>query len=314
MPGSVFPNINAKHQWQSYHAADLEMTDNPSGQYPKVDPQLERSLLGIEIPPCPEILLRIMAEMHKEEPDYHRLSDLISADVALAGGLIKTTNSPFFARSQRARSVHDALTILGLRTASHTIAGIILRNLFPNTPVMVRFWDASARTARLCAWLAYKLDIPGFHAEDAYTFGLFHDCGIPVLIMRFPQYKEVLGHANRNTQTEFTAIEESLVQTNHALVGSALARSWWLPEDMCQAIRHHHDLNALGPDSTLPGIHRKFIATTQFAEHFSQQQLGLDFTEEWSKFCTASLETLQIDEEDLEFLYSEARQIVSAAE
>lgn len=290
------------------------MTDSPSIQPPKIDPQLERSLLGIQLPPCPQILIRIMAEMHKEEPDYHRLSDLISADVVLAAGLIKTTNSPFFARPQRARTVHDALSILGLRAASHTIAGIILRNLFPNTPNMVRFWDASARTARLCAWLAYKLDIPGFHPDDAYTFGLFHDCGIPLLMMRFPQYKDVLGQANRNTQTEFTAIEESLVHTNHALVGSALAQSWWLPEDMCRAIRHHHDLTALAPDSILPKPQRQFIATTQFAEHFSQQQLGLDFTEEWPKFCAASLETLQIDEEDLEFLYAEAKQIVSAPE
>jgi HD-like signal output (HDOD) protein len=290
------------------------MTASPSSHDPKIDAQLERSLLGIEIPPCPEILIRIMAEMHKEEPDYHRLTNLISADVALSAGLIKTTNSPFFARSQRARSVHDALTILGLRFASHTIAGIILRNLFPNTPNMVRFWDASARTARLCAWLAYKLDIPGFHADDAYTFGLFHDCGIPVLMVRFPQYKEVLAQANRNSQTEFTLIEESLIQTNHAVVGSALTRSWWLPEDMCQAIRHHHDLTALVPNSPLPKAHRQFIATTQLAEHFSQQQLGLDFTEEWPKFCAASLKTLQIDEEDLEFLHNEAKQIVSAAE
>jgi HD-like signal output (HDOD) protein len=290
------------------------MTDSPSIQPPKIDPQLERALMGIEIPPCPDILIRIMAEMHKEEPDYHRLGNLISADVALSAGLIKTTNSAFFARSQRARSVHDALTILGLRVASHTIAGIILRNLFPNTTRMERFWDASARTARLCAWLAHKLDISGFSADDAYTFGLFHDCGIPILMLRFPQYKEVLGQANRNTQTEFTAIEESLVHTNHAIVGCALSQSWWLPEDMCQAILHHHELTALTPDSTLTKSHRQFIATTQFAEHFSQQQLGLDFTEEWPKFCAASLQTLQIDEDDLEFLYTEARQIVAAPE
>jgi HD-like signal output (HDOD) protein len=287
------------------------MTDSPLIQPPKIDSQLERSLLGIEVPPCPEILMRIMAELHKTEPDYHRLSNLISADVALAAGLIKTTNSPFFVRAQRARSVHDALTVLGLRVASNTIAGIILRNLFPNTQSMVRFWDSSARTARLCAWLAHKLDIPGFHPDDAYTFGLFHDCGIPVLMVRFPNYKEVLGLANRNTQNEFTAAEEALINTNHALVGSALAQSWWLPEDMFQAIRYHHDLKALAPDSPLPKSYRYFIATTQFAEHFSQHQLGLDFTQEWPKFSAASLETLQIDEEDLEFLYTEAKQILA---
>jgi HD-like signal output (HDOD) protein len=287
------------------------MTDSSSTASENHDPQLERALLDIGIPPCPDILVRIMAEMEKEEPDYHRLSNIISADVALAAGLIKTTNSPFFARSQRARSVHDALTILGLRASSHTIAGIILRNIFPSTPHLTRFWDASARKARLCAWLATKLDIHGFNADDAYTFGLFHDCGIPVLMARFPNYRDVLGQANLDGQHEFTASEDSLLKTNHAEVGSALAQSWWLDADMCLSIRNHHRLTALAPDSTLSRPNRLFIATVHFAEHFSQQQLGLDFTQEWSKFGAACLETLQIDEDDMEFLYSEAKQIVA---
>jgi len=270
--------------------------------------------MGVEIPPCPTILSRIMAEMHKEEPDYNRLSKLISADVALSAGLIKTTNSPYFLRSQRARSVHDALSILGLRNASHTIAGIIIRNIFPHTPSMVRFWDASARTARLCAWLARRLDIPEFNVDDAYTFGLFHDCGIPILMQRFPSYKDVLAASNRDAKNEFTASEDALIQTNHTLVGCALAQSWWLPEDMSQSILHHHNLTALTQQSNLPRIHRLFIATTQFAEHFTQQQLGLNVTHEWPKFCEDSLRELQIDEDDLEFLYAEAAQIVSATE
>jgi HD-like signal output (HDOD) protein len=290
------------------------MTDSPSTQPPKHDPLLERALLDIGIPPCPEILIRIMAEMDKEEPDYHRLSNIISADVALSAGLIKTTNSPYFVRSQRVRSVYDALTVLGLRVASHTIAGIILRNIFPSTPSMVRFWDASARTARLCAWLTHQLDIHGFYAEDAYTFGLFHDCGIPVLLGHFPNYREVLALANHDSLNEFTTSEELHLKTNHAVVGNALAQSWWLPEDMCLAILHYHSLTAFAPDSALPHPIRLFIAITQFAEHISQRQLGLDVTLEWPKFSAASLETLQIDEDDLEFLYTEARQIVTASD
>jgi HD-like signal output (HDOD) protein len=290
------------------------MTDSPSTQSEKHDPLLERALLDIGIPPCPDILVRIMTEMDKEEPDYHRLSNVISADVALAAGLIKTTNSPFFARSQRVRSVHDALTVLGLRTASHTIAGIILRNIFPTTPHLTRFWDASARKARLCAWLAHKLDIRGFNADDAYTFGLFHDCGIPVLMARFPEYKDILSHANHDRKNEFTAAEDALLKTNHAEVGSVLAQSWWLDADMCQSIRYHHKLAAFGPGSTLSRTNQLFIATVHFAEHFSQQQLGLDMTQEWHKFGDACLEALQIDEDDMEFLYAEAKQVVAAGD
>lgn len=290
------------------------MTDEQPKYHAKADPQLEHSLLEIEIPPCPEILIRIIAETGKEEPDFNRLSELISADVALAGGLLKTTNSPFFIRPQRARSVHDALSILGLRVASHTIAGIILRKAFPESPSMIRFWEASARTARLCAWLAARLDIPGLNADDAYTYGLFHDCGIPVLIGRFPNYKEVLGAANLDAETEFTVREEALVQTNHAVVGCALAQKWWLPEDMYVAIRHHHQVKALAPESDLPLNSRLFIATTQLAEHIVQEQLGLDMTQEWPKLGAASLRALKVDDEDLSFLYSEAQQILRTAE
>ncbi|MBI4809669.1 MAG: HDOD domain-containing protein [Nitrosomonadales bacterium] len=288
------------------------MTDDRPNFHAKSDTRLERSLLEVEIPPCPDILFRIIAEMRKDEPDFNRLTDLISSDVALAAGLLKTTNSPFFIRPQRARSVHDALSILGLRVASHTIAGIILRKAFPDGPSMLRFWDASARTARLCAWLAMRLDIPGLNADDAYTFGLFHDCGIPVLMGRFPNYKEVLGAANRDSKTEFTEREEALVQTNHAVVGCALAQKWWLPEDMYVAIRHHHQVKALEAGSDLPQPSRQFIATAQFAEHIVQQQLGLSMTEEWPKLGTACLRTLKIDDDDLEFLYSEAKQILAA--
>ena len=287
------------------------MTDERSTARPGADPLFERSLLEIGIPPCPEILVRIMEEMRKEEPDYNRLTNIISADVALSAGLIKTTNSPYFIRQQRARSVHDALSILGLRVASHTIAGIILRKAFPNTPSMVRFWDASARTARLNAWLAQKLDFPEMVSGDAYTFGLFHDCGIPILMGRFPNYKEVLGKANQSTQETFTEIERSILKTDHAVLGSALAQSWWLPEEMYQGIRQHHELTMLDQDSGLPRISRLLIATTNFSEHIAQQQLGMDMTQEWPKLGLASLRTLKIDEEDLEFLYAEAKQVVA---
>lgn len=287
------------------------MSDHSTTNQPRTDPLFERSLLEVGIPPCPDILIRIMDEMRKDEPDNHRLTNIISADVALSAALIKTTNSPFFIRQQRARSVHDALTILGLRVASHTIAAIILRKAFPNTPNMLRFWDASARTARLCAWLAHKLDFPDMAPGDAYTFGLFHDCGIAVLLGRFPNYKEVLNQANRSSQQTFTDFERAVLGTDHAVVGSALAQSWWLPEDMYLGIRHHHELMVLEQGSSLPRLSLLMIATAHFAEHIAQQQLGQAMTQEWPKLGEASLRMLKIDGEDLEFLYDEAREVVA---
>ncbi|MFZ3017621.1 MAG: HDOD domain-containing protein [Gallionella sp.] len=284
---------------------------NPSA----VDNLFERSIIDVGIPPCPVILDRFMAETNKDEPDYTRLASIIGTDVGLAAGLIKTANSPFFGLRQRVRSVNEALAILGLKTASRAVAGIILRNSFPNVVNLERFWDASARIAHLSGWLAQYLKIRGLRAEDAYTFGLFRDCGIPVLLGRFPNYAAVLDEANRDAVRSFTEVEEAAMPTNHAMVGCILAQSWWLPEEICLAIRNHHDREAIeSANSALPMLSRRLIATSQLAEHIVQQQLGLSLTQEWPKLGAACLQILDIGEAQLETLYVDAAPVAAAAE
>ena len=280
-----------------------------------VDQMVEKAVIDLGIPPCPAILNRFMAETRKEEPDYHRLASIICSDVSLSASLIKTANSPYFGARQRVRSVNDALVILGLNVASRAVAGIILRKAFPTVPNLERFWDASSRFARLSGWLAQRFDALGLPPEDAYTFGLFRDCGIPVLLGRFPNYAAVLAEANRDAVRSFTEVEETVLPTNHAMVGCILAQSWWLPEEICLAIRNHHDLMALeSAQSALPMLSRRLIAAAQLAEHILQKQLGLSMTQEWPKLGAACLQILDIGEAQLEALYVDAAPIAAAAE
>lgn len=280
----------------------------------EVDKLLSRSIIDLGIPPCPAILNRFMSEAQKEEADYHRLSNIISADVSLSASLIKTANSPFFGTRQRVRSPNEALARLGLNTASRAVAGIVLREAFPHVPNLELFWDASARIARISGWLALRFDLR-VRAEDAYTYALFRDCGIPVLLGRFPNYPAVLASANTDAVRSFVDVEDAAIPTNHAMVGSLLAQSWWLPEEICLAIRNHHELTTLESDSaSLPMLSLKLIATAQLAEHIVQQQLGLSLTQEWPKLGPACLHILDMGEAFLETLYVEAAAVTAAAE
>jgi len=280
-----------------------------------VDNLIERSILDIGIPPCPVILERFMVEARQDEPDFNRLASVIGTDVGLSAGLIKTANSPYFGVRQRVRSVNEALVILGLKTASRAVAGLVLSKAFPNVANLERFWDASARIALLSGWLAQHLDISGLRAEDTYTFGLFRDCGIPVLLGRFPGYEHVLVAANSDVTRSFTEVEGVDLPTNHAMVGCMLAQNWWLPEEICLAIRNHHDLAALESiHSELPVLSRRLIAIAQLAEYIVQQQLGLSLTQEWTKLGAACLRILDMDETDLETLSIEAAPIAASAE
>lgn len=282
-----------------------------------MDIKLERSIKSIGIPPCPKILVRVIDETSKEEPDYNYLTLIINADVALSAGLIKIANSAYFGARQRARSVREALTIVGLRAATRAIAGIVLRQAFPDTPTLERFWDASARVARLSGWLAQQLNISGLTPEDAYTFGLFRDCGIPILLITHTKsYEEILAAANNETQICFTHLEDTALQVNHAIVGSNLAQDWRLPAEINLGIRRHHDINMLQFEETrLPHIllSARLIAVAQLSEHILQKQLGLSMTQEWPKLGSACLQILNITPEHLNKLYEIASPIAVAS-
>jgi HD-like signal output (HDOD) protein len=299
-------------------AHNYKMTTTPSDSdrdSDRVAPLIENAILDIGIPPCPAILNQINSEMRKDDPDFKRLTRLINSDVSVAAGLITTANSPFFGSRYHVRSTNEALMKLGLNVASRAIAGIFLRKLFPVSASLERFWDASATIARVSGWLAQQDQVLiKARADDAYTFGLFRDCGIPLLLRRFDHYGAVLVRANKEEERSFTEIEVESCSMNHASIGGLLAQGWWLPEDIYMAIRHHHDYSQLQLDSksNLSKTTRALIATAQLAEHLFQHHSGLSMTREWFKGGAACLDSLGVTEENLHLLYDESAVLIGA--
>lgn len=276
-------------------------TDGPG------DRALVDSLAGIEIPPRPAILDQVMAELHADEPDYRHLATLITSDMGLSAWMIKTANSAVFGYRTKARTVRDALTMLGLLMVLRTVAGFSLRQTLPESPALAGFWDRAARTAHLSAWLARELGIrDGVRPQEAYTFSLFRDCGIPVLMRVNAGYEAALTAARHEHSRAFTDIEAEHLGLNHAQVGSAMARSWYLPEEHCDGILRHHDAAAVGDArSGLSATSRRFIAIAQLADHLQDGPQPVDC--EWGKLGQVCLHVLDIDETRIDALRSDAR-------
>jgi HD-like signal output (HDOD) protein len=252
-----------------------------------------------------------MTELGRHSPNLKRVGQLISVDVSLAAGLIKTANSPYFGLRNRARSVHDALLMLGLDVTSRAVAAISLRQAFPSNGRLERFWDASAQIAALSGWLAHRSQNPRLRADDAYTYGLFRDCGIAMLLLRFPAYRQTLERANADSELAFTAVEQQDFPTDHAMIGCMLAQNWWLPEEICLAIRHHHDQSVIDLfDSGLPAASRHLVAISQTAEHIVEKLAGGSRTEEWRKLGSSCLRLLKLGEPDLRELYGGATEVL----
>jgi len=156
------------------------------GSATDTDRELDRALASgplrdIVIPPCPELLVALRREMDQEEPDPHAIADIAGRDVAMAASLIRTANSPYYARSRPVTSVSEALGLLGLRMTEKLLTAFLMRNSIRiSSPLLEHFWDTSTRRALAMAHIARQLY--GVDAELAYTCGLFCHVGIPILM------------------------------------------------------------------------------------------------------------------------------------
>lgn len=277
--------------------------------------RMRMAIREIGIPPRPTILARIDAEMARDEPDFILLGRTISADVALSAALLKTANSPAFGLGKPVRSIQEALLLLGLRLTARTIAGLALQQTFQHVPNMERFWVATSTVAQVAAWLARTLALnPPVRPEDAYTFALFRDCGIPMLCQPFPEYRAALARASEAETQSFTDIEEAAIALNHALIGAELAEDWRLPTEVCLAIRHHHAQAAIAGDShpPLPRHARQLIALAQLAEVLVQQQTGLLRNCEWHKLGSVCLAQLDLGDDAVADLQIRCAQVLTA--
>jgi HD-like signal output (HDOD) protein len=286
-----------------------------ANEHSPIDESVERIIQDIGIPPHPAIIDRVIAEMRKAAPDFSQLGQIIATDVSLSASLMKTVNSPYFGLRSKVHSVADALTMLGLDVASRAIAIKCLRASFPVTPALERFWNASAQIAALSGWLAMKVHKTILHADVAYTFGLFRDIGIAILLRRHSRYVETLFRANQETERSFTDIEQRDIHTDHARVGYVLAMNWCLPEEICLGIRSHHELLAIElPESGVPLVSQYLIATSQTAAHILQCLTGLSCTSEWRKLGPACMRILCLSEDELPAICNAGADILESVE
>lgn len=286
---------------------------------PKQSALADQVLKGIEqnaIPPCPAILLEVVSESRKPEPDLRQLTNIISGDVGIAASLLKTVNSPFYGLSGKAQTIQQAVNLLGVTSTVNAVASIALRGVLPPPPQLERFWDGSMKIACLSGWLAQKMHSRvRISADLAYTFALFRDAGIPIMISKFPDYYATLSEANACPERMFTRIEEERHATSHALVGYLLAQAWWLSTSTSQAIRHHHDFNMISLNSRILTAETcELISLAQLAEYLLQQFSGQSRTREWDKMGAAIQARLQLTDNNLKELAEEASKLTLSAE
>jgi HD-like signal output (HDOD) protein len=246
-----------------------------------------------------------MIERASDDPDVQKIVRLISNDVGLSAALLKTVNSPFYGLRSKIGSIQQAVSMLGMKNVGTLVMGLALRSSIPMEGLQ-QFWDSAARSAQLAGMLAKNRAT--MLIEEAHLYTLFHDSAMPILLQRFPEYRQTMRDIHKHTWIEVTYLEDSRHNTNHAVVGGLLASNWGLPAQIREAIQLHHDISVFGDHALHPDI-ATLIALGHVAEHVENaisQHMNDNVWEEFGDLCRDHLE---MDEDDLRDFTDNARDL-----
>lgn len=251
---------------------------------------------GFSIPSMPKILIEVQQICADENGEIADLASLIATDIGLSSAILKTINSPLYGMNRAISDISQAVMLLGMGSVSTLIAGILIKQSFQGEAAIrfERLWDNASLVAETMVYIGQNIEdkIP---PENLYTAGLFHDCGIAAMSMRFSAtYLETLLLANEDHSKSQVEHEETMHSCNHAVVGYFISAGWKLPKDICQVILNHHEADFLS--SNKDHMENLVFATLKVADNIVSSLKRNQNIEGWDDIQGVCFEAIGIDE------------------
>ena len=204
---------------------------------------------GVKIPPQPRVLEELRKHMKRSGMDVRLLARVINQDPGLTAMLFKVVGNSAYRQHQPFASVEEILHAVGVRQTFNLVQAIAMSGaseIKKNRQVYEAFWARSHAIGQLAMLIAdERFAVCKVFPDQAYLAGIFHDCGVPLLMQRFPTYCAEMRLGTPGCWVDL-AEEDRKFNADHCVVGYLVARHWHLPEFICDAIRYHHAIGELG--------------------------------------------------------------------
>jgi HD-like signal output (HDOD) protein len=252
---------------------------------------------GFSVPARPELLIKLQNLMTQPDPELNTIADVIALDVATSATILKTVNSPLYGLARTISDIKGSVRYLGMQGVYNLVTSCLLKQEFSqqkNSAIALdQFWQNSTNIANAAVFINKQLKQP-IANEKLFSLGLFHDCGIPVMALKYSNYQTCLMQAFNSPDQTLPKIEEALYGINHATLGYFVASSWRLPKDICQLILRHHERNFL--DKLTGSKVQLAFAILKLAENISYRHLYFTDCADWSFIGNSVLTLLELDE------------------
>lgn len=257
----------------------------------------------------PQVVYKIVELTGSTMTAAQEIERTISVDPGFSSKILMLANSAYYALPRKLTSISEAVTMLGFKTVRQLAMTIGVFEVFigkndANSLRRRMWWRHSVDTA-LCAQTVAKMTGAVPH-DEAYTCGLLHDIGKP-LLDRYaePPYEEVTVLVEAGMDA--TRAETRVYGCDHAALGGAAAEHWGFPETLSQSIRDHHVPEPDRPTARLATT----VVANQLAKLIVDGAPVEEETELVQRFPAWALSTLHFDELKLNNALRASREAVA---
>ena len=190
----------------------------------------------LKIPVLPDVVARVMELINHPTVDANTLARLIHKDQALAGYVLRVSNSPMYAGSKEILTLRQAIARIGARTLGKIALSITMQGKVFQSKVyaqeMSEIWKQSLTSGALAQEAGNMLKN---RSETLYLCGLLHTVGKPVIL-------QALNELKQEFKMDLTFEGGlSLMDEFHEEVGGRVAEQWKLPEAVRESALHYRE-------------------------------------------------------------------------
>lgn len=253
-----------------------------------------------ELAVLPQVVHQILHLTSNPNATVRDLERLIAIDQGMSTRVLNTVNSAYYGFSRKIASVRDAVMLLGFKTVRNLAITVSVFDMFVGKTDRQnlrrgKWWRHAIDTALCARLIASQVD--GVSPDEAYTAGLLHDIGKPLLDRYGDAPYEQVEDLMARGVPELSA-ERQVFGCDHAEVGRIVSQHWGFPEKLVEAIGEHH--------AETPGdwYDAKLVAVTLVANCIAHALRQPDSSDDWWFYLPNWLsDLLQLTPQQLQSLY-----------
>lgn len=218
--------------------------------------RLTEILLLVEhMPPFPKVAQRVMELLADPNTTAGQLAEVIQYDPAITANVLKICNAAYFSLPRQVSSLDEGLVVIG----QDILKDIII------TSSAARFFKGEVgagyelgngelwRHSVACGIMAKLLgaNVAGVDLADLFTVALLHDIGKRLLSSFVADDFAAIVAMVEGGGCSFCEAEQEIIGIDHAELGAKIFAKWNFPGYMAEAVRHHHDPDALQQDKLI---------------------------------------------------------------